>query len=71
MKPKIILVLVLVVLAIIILIQNRQVVTYHIFFWEISMSQMILLPLTVFTGFLIGYIVAKITGNKERKIKKE
>ena len=66
MKPKIILVLVLIIMAVIILIQNHQVVTYRIFFWRISMSQVILLPLALIIGFVIGYIVAKMGKGKKQ-----
>lgn len=66
MKPKIILILVLIIMAVIILIQNHEVVTYRIFFWRISMSQIILLPLALIVGFVIGYMVAKLgKGNKK------
>jgi len=63
-KPKIILVLILIIMAVIILIQNHQVVTYRIFFWKISMSQVILLPLALIIGFVIGFIVAKMGKGK-------
>lgn len=66
MKPKIILVLVLIIMAVIILIQNHENVTYRMFFWKISMSQMILLPLALILGFVIGYIVAKIGKGKKQ-----
>ena len=66
MKTKIILVLVLIIMAVIILIQNHQVVTYRIFFWKISMSQVILLPLALIVGFVIGYILAKLGKGKKK-----
>jgi uncharacterized integral membrane protein len=62
MKPKIIVLLVLAALFIIILIQNTHVVTLRLFFWKIGMSQIILIPLTMLIGLVIGYIVAKTTG---------
>ncbi|RQV98002.1 LapA family protein [bacterium] len=66
MKTKIILVLVLIIMAVIILIQNHQVITFRIFFWRISMSQVILLPLALAVGFVIGYLLAKLgKGNKK------
>ena len=65
MKPKIILVLILIIMAVIILIQNHQIVTYRIFFWRISMSQVILLPMALIVGFVIGYIVAKMGKGKK------
>jgi uncharacterized integral membrane protein len=59
MKPKIVLVLVLLVLLVVLLVQNTQEVVFRIFFWKISMSQIILVPLAVVVGFLLGYFIAK------------
>ena len=64
MKAMTIVILVLVALFVIILVQNTQVVTLRLLFWKIGMSQIILVPLTMLIGFIIGYIVAKITDNK-------
>jgi len=69
MKPKLIVVLVLIALLLIILIQNTQVVTLRLFFWKVGMSQIILIPLTMAIGFVVGFIVAKVTGNQRRKNK--
>ena len=71
MKPKIIVLLVLAVLFIIILIQNTHVVTLRLFFWKIGMSQIILTPLTMLIGLVIGYIVAKTTGEPHKTKKHE
>jgi uncharacterized integral membrane protein len=64
MKPKLISALVLIVLLLIFLFQNTQVVTLHLYFWEISMSQIILIPMVLVVGFALGYVVAKMTGKK-------
>jgi len=71
MKPKLIVVLVLIALFLIVLIQNTQVVTLRLFFWKIGISQIILIPLTMLIGFVAGYIVTRVTGNrfKEKKYK--
>jgi uncharacterized integral membrane protein len=61
MKPKTIVVLILAVLLLIIFLQNTQIVTLKLFFWEIGMSRIILIPLIAFIGFVIGFIVAKMT----------
>lgn len=66
MKTKIILVLILVALLAVIVFQNTQVVTYRMFFWTISVSQILLAPLLVLAGFLLGYLVAKV-GKGEKK----
>ena len=69
MRPKFIVVVVLIALFLIILIQNTQVATLRLFFWEVGMSQIILIPLTMAIGFVVGFIVAKVTGNQTRKKK--
>ena len=69
MKPKFIVVLVLIALLLIILIQNTQVVTLRLFFWKVGMSQIILIPLAMVIGFIIGFVVSKVTGNQRRKTK--
>lgn len=61
MKPKVIITLVGIVLFLVVLVQNTQVVTLHLFFWKVSMSQIILIPIIMLLGFAIGYIVAKLT----------
>jgi uncharacterized integral membrane protein len=67
MRPKFIIVLVLIALFLIILIQNTQVVTLRLFFWKVGMSQIILIPLTMAIGIVIGFIVAKVTGNRNKR----
>jgi uncharacterized integral membrane protein len=58
MKQKTIIILILIVLAFIILIQNTQVVEVQMFFWKIAMSRIILITFMVVVGFVIGYLVA-------------
>lgn len=65
MKTKILIVSVLLVLIIILLVQNTQEVIFRIYFWKISMSQMVLVPLAVLVGFLFGYFIARM-GNKKK-----
>jgi len=70
MRPKFIAVLILIALFLIILIQNIQPVTLQLFFWKVGMSQIILIPLTMAIGFVVGFVVSKVTGN-QRKRKRE
>ena len=67
MKAKTIVILVLIGLFLIILIQNTQVVTLRLLFWKIGMSQIILVPVIMLIGFVIGYLVAKATGGTHSK----
>ena len=71
MKPMTIFILVLVALFVIILVQNTQVVTLRLLFWKIGMSQIILVPLTMLIGFIIGYLVAKVTGGTHSRGERE
>jgi uncharacterized integral membrane protein len=61
MKPKVWFAVALLVLLVIVVVQNtlQPPVEFRIFFWKISMSQMILVPLAVLIGFLFGYFIAK------------
>jgi uncharacterized integral membrane protein len=63
-KPKTIVWFAIVVLILIIFFQNTQVVSFRIFFWKISMSQIILIPLTMIIGLVLGYVIGKLTGNR-------
>jgi len=67
MRLKFIIMLALIALFLIILIQNTQVVTLRLFFWKVGMSQIILIPVTMAIGFVIGFIVARMTGNRIKK----
>jgi uncharacterized integral membrane protein len=66
MKAKTIVVLVLVVLFLILLIQNTKVVSFYFYFWELSMSRILLFPGILITGFIIGYFTALIRTKKKK-----
>lgn len=44
---------------VIILSQNTGSVTFQFFFWQISMSKVILAPLLILTGGAIGFLLGK------------
>ena len=67
MKPKTIIVLVLLLLSLVILIQNTQVVTLQVLFWHMSMSRILLIPLLLIIGFVIGYLAAIMRGRPKEK----
>lgn len=64
MKAKIILAVVLTALVVVLFFQNRQIVTFQIYFWTISISQVILVPVLVLAGILIGYLLG--TARREK-----
>jgi uncharacterized integral membrane protein len=59
MKPKYITIILLSILALIIALQNQEVVTFHLFFWTISMSRILMMVGFLLIGFLVGLLVAK------------
>jgi uncharacterized integral membrane protein len=61
MKPKVIIILILLVLSFIFVIQNTTIVEVQLFFWKISMSRIIMLSFLLLAGFIIGYLVAKLS----------
>ena len=66
-KLKLSIVGILSILFVILLLQNTEVVSLKLFFWEISMSRILFFPVLLLTGFVIGFVVAKITGSDEGK----
>jgi len=67
MKAKTIIILVLVALFLIILFQNTQVVELRLLFWTISMSRIILFPLTLLVGIIIGFVLGRYV-KKEKPV---
>ncbi len=72
MKPKTIIILILLILCLVILIQNTEVVTLKVFLWSISMSRILLIPILIVIGFVIGYLAAvlkKHAGDQTKDIR--
>jgi uncharacterized integral membrane protein len=61
-KPKVWVPAIVVLLFLIVLFQNTDVVTLRVLFWDVSMSQVILIPLVLVIGFAAGFVVAKLFG---------
>ncbi len=53
----------------IVIVQNAEVTTLQVFSWQITMSRIILLVLTLLVGFLSGYLTARGFSLK-RKVEK-
>jgi uncharacterized integral membrane protein len=60
MKPKTIIILILLILCLVTLIQNTEVVTLQVFLWSITMSRILLIPILIVIGFVIGYLAAAL-----------
>ena len=59
MRPKTFIAVLLLILAIILLVQNTQVISIQFLLWKLSMSRIILLFFAMLIGFLLGYFTAK------------
>jgi len=61
LRPKIILVGALALLLLTLVVQNSEVVTVTLLFWDFEMSRVVLILLATATGFIGGYLVARLT----------
>ncbi len=64
-RPKVISIIVVSVLALILLFQNVDVVTFRVFFWSGEVSQLVLVILMLAIGYILGFLTAKLGGKKE------
>lgn len=62
LKPKLILFLVVALIALIMIAQNAQYVTVRFLFWSVLTSQIVLIVLMIGFGFIMGFLVGKLTG---------
>ncbi|MBL7082656.1 MAG: LapA family protein [Candidatus Aminicenantes bacterium] len=60
MKTKTIVILVLIVLAVVLVIQNSAMVELQIFFWKIIMSRIIFMVGLLAVGFALGFLATKL-----------
>ncbi len=65
-NPKVIAGLVVGVLFVIFLFQNMDDVALRLYFWQVSMPKIILVPLAVLVGFVGGFVLAKIRGRPRK-----
>ncbi|MGH7805418.1 MAG: LapA family protein [Candidatus Binatia bacterium] len=66
--PKIWIPAIVVLLFVIVLLQNTAVVTLRVLFWDVSMSQVILIPLVLTIGFALGFAAAKLLGARRQTL---
>lgn len=61
---KLIVALVLLLVVVMVVVQNTEVVTLRFLVWQLKMSQVVLLPLSILTGFLLGFLLARWRGRR-------
>ncbi|MBD3413204.1 MAG: DUF1049 domain-containing protein [Candidatus Aminicenantes bacterium] len=59
MKPKMIVVLVLCIIALVFVFQNSKVITIQLLFWTVSASRIIMVIGLLLMGFLVGYLLGR------------
>ncbi len=59
MKAKTWSIIILLFLCAVLLLQNMEVVTFKVFFWDLTMSRIIAFPLLVLMGMVIGFALGK------------
>jgi uncharacterized integral membrane protein len=59
MKAKTWAIIILLFLCAVLLLQNMEVVSFKVFFWQISMSRIIAFPLLILMGLGIGYFLGR------------
>jgi uncharacterized integral membrane protein len=64
MKAKSIIIIILAVIALILIVQNTEVVPIQLLLWRIWMSRIVLIVLMLALGFGIGFVLAKTTCKK-------
>ena len=64
MNTKIIVMLTAILLAVIIMVQNTQVIRMRLLFWSLDISKILLLVILLLLGFVVGYVVATISNKK-------
>jgi len=59
MRARTVVIIVLAILALTLVAQNTQVVTFQLFFWSLTMSRVILLAGALSIGLLIGLLLGR------------
>ena len=58
-RVRTVVILVLVLLALVVIVQNTEVVSVRLLFWDLVMSRIILLALSIAMGVIIGFLVGR------------
>lgn len=60
LKPKYVVIAILIVLALIVIFQNTHRTTVHLFFWHKEMPQVVLVLLSLAIGLLLGLLANRL-----------
>ena len=67
MKAKGIIIIILAIIALILIVQNTEIVPLQLLFWRVWMSRIVMIVLMLAIGFGIGYILAAVGRRKPKQ----
>jgi uncharacterized integral membrane protein len=59
MRPRSVVILVLLILFFVAIVQNTEVVTVRLLFWDLAMSRIILLVASLGIGVIVGFLLGR------------
>jgi uncharacterized integral membrane protein len=65
MNAKIVAILILILLAIILMFQNKEPVGVQLYFWSVYIPLVILMVIILLIGFAIGYVSASVKSRQK------
>ncbi len=68
MNTKLVILMILVLLAIILMFQNKAPVAIQLLFWHLPMPLILLIVIILLIGFAIGYVAATIKSRKTGEV---
>jgi len=64
-KLKIICILILFGLTAVLIYQNTAVMNFNLLFWSVSMSACLMLPIVLFAGIIIGFLLSMLSSRRK------
>jgi len=66
MRVRSVVILVLLLLFLVIIVQNTEVVSVRLLFWDLEMSRIILLALSLAVGVIVGFLLGRPWRRREQ-----
>ncbi len=66
MRVRSVVILVLLLLFLVVIVQNTEVVSVRLLFWDLEMSRIILLALSLAVGVIVGFLLGRPWRRRER-----
>jgi len=66
MRVRAVAILVLLLLSLVVVAQNTEVVSVQLLFWNLQMSRIILLALTLAVGVIVGFLLGRPWRRRDR-----